>query len=334
MGKHHVNDAATCPLSVSTYPTAAVVSRIPSVFLDQSFAKFYLLMKHCREFRQMNDHIQSLQEQVNNLYANLNALHQSQVNHVVAAPEPVTYRHVAVVPPGPPVPYLNSSPSPEGHSRVARFRGPTSSAFSFEIANTSLQTMGITTSEYITDDGLAAQDGTPPGSPPRNQAPPAQMTVHPPKDPLRTLGRDEVVRLCRLFEEEIGMMYPILDIERTMSKAKLLFDFMDSATRTGLVSLETSGSDALNDDDSLILKMVLAVASTIEVSGPSELGQKLFGTVQAVSGARLWQPVSVKGLILLVMVVSLSYPYLCYRPNSRWRLRTISISTRKHKHIE
>ena len=282
----------------------------------------------------MNDHIQSLQEQVNDLYTNLNALHQSQVNHVVSSPEPVTYRHVAVTPPGLHVSYANSNPSPDGHSRVTRFRGPTSSAFSFDIANTSLQTMGITTSEYITDDGLVAQDGTPPGSPARNQAPPAQMIVHPTKDPLWTVGRDEALRLCRVYEEEIGMVYPILDIERTMSKAKVLYDFMESAARTGLFSPETSDSDDLNDDDSVILKMVLAVASTIEGSGRSELGQKLFGTVQAVCGARLWQPVSVKGLMLLVIVVSISYPYLCYRPNSGCRLNTTSILTRKHKHIE
>ncbi|KAL9119438.1 MAG: hypothetical protein Q9187_004008 [Circinaria calcarea] len=258
--------------------------------------------KDSEEFRQLNNHIQSLQEQVNHLYAILNSLHQTQVNHVVSDPEPVAYRHVPIPPPRLQAAYPNPDASPDEESKAVRFRGPTSSAFNFDIANTSLQTMGITTSEYIADEGLVTQDATPPGTPPRNQAPLAQMAAHPTKDPLWTLGRDEVLRLCRVYEDEVGIMYPILDIERIISKAKMLFDFMESATRTGLLSAEMSGSDSLNDDDSIILKMVLAVALTVEGSGQSELGQKLFGTVQVVSGRRLWQPVTVKGLILLVIV--------------------------------
>lgn len=254
----------------------------------------------------MNNHIQSLQEQVNHLYANLDPLHQSQANHVVSDPDPVAYRHVPVPPPRLPAAYPNPDASPDEESKVVRFRGPTSSAFNFDIANTSLQTMGITTSDYITDEGLVTQDATPPGTPSRNQAPLAHIAVHPTKDPLWTLGRDEVLRLCRVYDDEVGVMYPILDIEKIICKAKMLFDFMESATKTGLLSADMSGSDSLNDDDSIILKMVLADALTIEGSGRSELGEKLFGTVQAVLGRRLWQPVTVKGLILLVIVVSIS----------------------------
>ena len=111
------------------------------------------------------------------------------------------------------------------------------------------------------------------------------------------------MRLAKVYDEEVGVMYPMLDIEKCLSKIHVLFNFMESAVRTGLVSRVIAGADSLQDEDTNIVKMVLATALVIEGCGRSELGQKLFESVKSVCGELLWQPVLVKGLMLLVITV-------------------------------
>ena len=233
----------------------------------------------------MNDHIQSLQDQVNDLYANLNSLYQRQNNNLASSDSsnPITF------------PTIISSPSLR--ARVARFQGPTSTAFNFDVANSSLQTMGITTPEYNGD------EGTPARSTPSIQAPTAHMSVHPSRDPLWAIKREEAIRLCRLYDEETGLMYPMLDIEKIITKANVFFTYLESAVKTGLQNYALPGNDAFHDEDTNILKMVLATAAIVEGNGRSELGEKLFSSVQGACQSKLWGSVSVKGLILLVLAV-------------------------------
>ena len=101
-------------------------------------------------------------------------------------------------------------------------------------------------------------------------------------------------------------MYPLIDIEKTISKANRLFQFMESAKRTGLLDDERERGDTFSDVDSNILKMVLAVALTVEGSGQSELGTRFFMSVRNSMGFAMWQTIDVKGLIVLVIIVRFS----------------------------
>lgn len=161
--------------------------------------------------------------------------------------------------------------------------------------------MGITRAEDGVDEGIATRDGTPLDSP----CPPsgAAMAAHPSKDPLWLLSKDEAVRLCRVYDEEMGIMYPILDLDKIIRHAIMLFAFIESAARTGLVQRSFPGADNLDDDDTRLLKMVLATALTVEGSGQSELGRRLFETVRQYAESSLWGPVNVNQLKLLVLVV-------------------------------
>jgi len=161
--------------------------------------------------------------------------------------------------------------------------------------------MGITRPEDSVNEGITTQDGTPLGSP--IPAPTATIVAHPSKDPLWVLGKDEAIRLCRVYEEEMGIMYPMLDIDKIVRQATLLFTSMESATRTGLAQRGLPGTDSLDDDDTKVLKMVLATALTVEGSGQSELGQRLFESVRQSAESSLWGPVNTNQLKLLVVVV-------------------------------
>ncbi|KAL8832199.1 MAG: hypothetical protein Q9191_000415 [Dirinaria sp. TL-2023a] len=255
-----------------------------------------------REFRSVNASLHSLQEQVDNLYAQLSALRGGQDHGGIVHQSTSSY------PIHPSLEQENSrnvfqrvrSPLHQG-PRHAQFQGPTSSAYGFEVANSSLQTMGITQPDEADEHAAALdKDLSVPAS--QNQELPASMTMHPDKDPLWSFSKDEAVRLCRVYHDEMGIMYPIVNIEETISRTKFLFTFTESAARTGLISFQKPGPDALGSDDNNILKMVLATALTVEGNGESQLGKRLFHSVKDSSQNRLWSSVELKGLTLLVII--------------------------------
>ena len=136
------------------------------------------------------------------------------------------------------------------------------------------------------------------------------MAVYPDKDPLWKISKAEAIRLCRLYEEEMGIMYPMLDLEKLISMASLLFTFTESAGKMGLIAKAKPG-DNLGTVDVNILKIVLAIALTIEGTGRSDLGRLLFDSVRGMSESRLWEPSDIKDLTLLVLVVSFSSRLFC-----------------------
>ena len=164
--------------------------------------------------------------------------------------------------------------------------------------------MGIAASEMQEDGGYNGDELAPRGSPHQLQAPIASMTGHPDKDPLWKIGKGEAIRLCRVYEEEMGILYPIIDMEKTIAQASILFTFItDAAVRTGLTNQATSGPDRLADNDINILKMVLASALIVEGEGQSDLGSALYESCREAFESRLSGPVEIKGLVLLVLVV-------------------------------
>lgn len=282
----------------------------------------------------MNESLQSLQEQINNLYAHVNSIRGGQEQDGVLHHDATQYPiHPSLEHASPQSAFHDLRSPPQSRGRHSQFQGPTSAAFGMSIANDSLQTMGMTRSEHPNEIGEVFEASIP-GATYRNQAPTAQMAMHPSKDPLWSIGKDEAVRLCRLYDEEMGIMYPIVNLQETISKTKALFTFTESAARTGLVQVQMPGCDSLGTDDNNILKMVLATALTVEGDGQSELGQRLFESVRDALGSRLWEPVELKGLTLLVIVVC-RIPDRYVRQMLKARRRNIiSIRTTKFGLIE
>ena len=284
--------------------------------------------KDSQEFKDMTAHIGSLQEQVNGLYHDLNSLRaqlgagggmqqQSSMQHQQSANIDPSLQsgfssHRQSFPgpqasPGAPIATM-SSPSmsrPKSQSQNS-FRGPTSSDFNFGVARNSLQTMGIT-------DGPVGGDSGDAGSATREPSPEQAALVrdsmqvvksmHTTKDPIWAVTEEEALRLCRVWEDEMGMMYPILDIEKVIAYAQRLFRFTEAAHRSGLMQQGFPGADAIDDEDTNILKMVLATAMTVEASGRSELGERIFDYVHPAIDNCLLGRVGVKGIRLLVLTV-------------------------------
>lgn len=190
----------------------------------------------------------------------------------------------------------------QSQSQQPTYRGPTSDEFNFGVAKNSLDKMGIT--NQVDEDGSPSGGvGSPARTPPRKSGQ-VLRTTHKQKDPIWSVSQEEALRLCRVYEDEMGTMYPVLDIEKVIEYTTKLYRFMEAAHRSGLMQQGLPGADAIDDEDTNILKMVLATALTVEASGRSELGQRLFEYVQPAIDQMLLGNVGVKAIRLLAMTVS------------------------------
>ncbi|PYI07721.1 C6 transcription factor [Aspergillus sclerotiicarbonarius CBS 121057] len=163
------------------------------------------------------------------------------------------------------------------------FQGPTTSAFSLDLAKSSLQSRGIV--ENVDPD--AAEDGD-------LTRPPSPVPSRHPGDPLWTIGKAEALRLCRVYEEEMGIMYPVLDLQVLLQQVEWLYG--------GEAWPRVRGTDGLDGDDVHILRLVFACALTAEAAGSSALAMGLFESVREVADNCVWGAAEIKNIIFLTLV--------------------------------
>lgn len=241
----------------------------------------------------MKSQITTLQDQVNRLFSNLNDLRTQNPTFESPPFDPDASQSIFTPMPG-------NMPKPR--SRHPRFQGPTSSAFNFDVAKSSLQSMGINPVGDGIPDELTTAHVSPADSPPAHSSAVA-INIHPSKDPIWSIHREEAVRLCEVYEEEIGIMYPVVDITTVTNQANLLYTFMEAATRTGFAQRGLPGADGLQDDSSILLKLILATTLVVEGGGKSDIGQRLFLNVKSVIESKLWGPHDIKNIQLFAIVV-------------------------------
>jgi hypothetical protein len=295
--------------------------------------------KDSQEYKDMASHMASLQDQVNILFENVNTMRaalgqpapppnvaqqisqqqQQQASlpppsHTGTPIDPSLQNHTFGLPRGPPSSTMSMSPSQtksrsfsiQQQQSQTSYRGPTSNEFSFGVADNSLQTMGITEGKADAngDNVHALQPSTSPGQVERNLQ--LLQAVHEEKDPIYSVSKEEALRLCRVYEDEMGIMYPVVNIPTVMEYTERLYSFIDAARRNGLVQQGFPGADAIDDENTIILKMIIACASTMEGSGSSELGHSIFespGVRDAIAKATNGYEISHKAPRLLVLTV-------------------------------
>ncbi|KAL8908969.1 MAG: hypothetical protein Q9171_005227 [Xanthocarpia ochracea] len=285
--KCHVSAVATSPCSASTLRTAAALASETPI---------------CSEFQAMSNTIQSLQDQVQRLYADLGASRNVQDDSSASPyPDPSSYPHQpSMIQAQTEGPYHTTAPATvPSRVRHRRFQGPTSSAFNIDVAKSSLQTMGLTDPSLIEGQAQDYEDSASPRQ--RHASNPLAPSQYV-KDPLWSIGKDEAIRLCRVYDEEIAIMYPILDMDQIIEKAGKLFTFTEAATKTGLIDRSRPGADSMHGPDIDILKMIVATALILEGGGQSDLGSALFDTVKDSCESKLWETPDIGGLRLLVIM--------------------------------
>ena len=246
----------------------------------------------------MRDHIAALQEQVNDLYTSLNEL-RSRSDAIYSAPIDPHFSQdgssrsmsMSVSRTLPPL----ISPKRPPPKALPQFHGPTSTVYGLDVAKSSLQTMGIT--QNTVDEGLMSRES-------RGASPVMPLLAHPTKDPLWLVDHAEVVRLLRVYEEEIGIMYPVVDIDKVLKQANSLYKFIGASLRTGFGQPSLPGADTFDDEETTVLKMILAITLTVEGHGRSELGQRFFDAAKPATDLKLVTALDVKSVVLTVLTVS------------------------------
>ncbi|KAF2996659.1 hypothetical protein E8E13_003755 [Curvularia kusanoi] len=255
--------------------------------------------KESDEFKQMTAHITSLQQQVDDLFHNLASLRthvDTQSNNGSIGTPFTQQEYPPMLPPPPSVRSRTKS-----FTKHPRFQGPTANAFNLGVARSSLKTMGITAAEEAEDEGVVTNGPTPRDSPPF----PGQMVpaapMHADKDPIWSISKKEALRMIHVWYEEQGAMYPFLDIDKVLRYAEMLFTFVEAAARSGLMQGAMPGADGIYDDQTNILKLILAITLLMESGGKDALSEKLFENVQKVAERSLMEPVSLHSISLLAL---------------------------------
>lgn len=257
--------------------------------------------KESDEFKQMTAHMASLQQQVDDLFHSLSSLRAHVDVHSSASigtPFAAAAEYAPMLPPP-----SSARSRTKSFGTHPRFHGPTANAFNLGVARSSLKTMGITAADDGDDEGegAATNNPTPRASPPFVGALHATGPMHADKDPIWSVSKQEALRLVHVWHEEQGIMYPILDMDKVLRYAEMLFSFVEAAARSGLMQGAMPGSDAIMDDQTSVLKLVLAITLVMEGGGKDPLGEKLFNNVQKVVERILSEPVSLQTISLLTL---------------------------------
>jgi hypothetical protein len=259
--------------------------------------------KESDDFKQMTAHISSLQQQVDDLFHNLANLRShvdtAQSNNGSIGTPYTQHEYTPMLPPP-------SSSRTRSFTKLPRFQGPTANAFNLGVARSSLKTMGITAAEEAEgeDEGVVTNAPTPRASPPFAAHPILAAPMHSDKDPIWSISKQEALRLVHVWHEEQGIMYPFLDMDKVLRYAEMLFTFVEAAARSGLMQGAMPGADAIYDDQTSVLKLVLAITLIMEGGGKDPLGEKLFENVQRVIERIMSEPVSLHSISLLALAVS------------------------------
>ena len=182
-------------------------------------------------------------------------------------------------------------------SKYGSFRGPTSMAFSLDVANTTINNMGY---KGISDEeNVHMNEG-------------AGTMSSRPGDPLHEFDKDEMVRLCRLHEEEIGIMYPVLNIQTVISHAKNLSTYLESVR-------QQNPRELINDDKTLQLKIIMCCALVVEDHGHSDKAIRLFDSMETVLNRKLMAEAADVGTLPILALVA-GYRFLSNDEILAWRV--------------
>lgn len=184
-------------------------------------------------------------------------------------------------------------------ARETSFQGPTTSAFSFDLAKSSLQQRGIVERAEVCDEGDMTQEPSPLASPSAANEE-LEIETRQTLDPLWILPKAEALRLCRVYEEEMGVMYPVLELSELLDQVDLLYGQKDGVLGP---TDQPDGHNGLSREDVHILRVVFACALTAEASGRSEQAIALFDSVREVQDNCVWGPPEIKNIIFLTLVV-------------------------------
>lgn len=183
------------------------------------------------------------------------------------------------------------------------YHGPTSSEFSFNVANKILTGLGADCSvdgEAQVDSPLPFQTGK------TSQADGFILRRTLRQDPLWRVDQSDVPRYIDAYRDSLGAMYPILDCEPLKAKADMLFQAMmgpcGQKKEIGLGSVV----ELIFNNDTQVLKIILAIGLLNDMSlADNGTALSLVQSVLDSSDTSLMHVRGLEGVHILMLCVSL-----------------------------
>lgn len=176
-------------------------------------------------------------------------------------------------------------------------------AYSLDVANATIANMGY---KALAD-----------GDEEQNQQPQEDNSLQPTDtagvlDPLLEFDKDDMIRLCRLHEEEVGIMYPVIKIQAVIAHAKNLAPALELARNQQSI-------EVFNDEKSLELKMVICCALVVEANGHSDKAVRLYNSMEAVINRKLMADTSDTAHLPILCLLA-GYRFLSNDEILAWRV--------------
>jgi hypothetical protein len=190
-------------------------------------------------------------------------------------------------------------------------------AFTVDVAKKTLHNMGYSgVGEGPEDNGVMPEE-TPITSP--TIAPMVRTSSRTrPADPLWEFEVDEMIRLCKVHEEEVGIMYPVVKIDTVINHARNLGSWMEATRRDGEV-LPFDQEHSMTDLNTCILKIIICCALTVEEHGNSAKAMRLYESIQPIVDKKLMsESGDVSNLPFLALVAG--YRFLSNEEILAWRI--------------
>lgn len=189
-------------------------------------------------------------------------------------------QHLPVAPPG----------------ETPEFCGPSSTEFTFNTAASNLRDLRPPLDSYTRSGFLR------PSSTRFAQYGPFMKLLN--MDPLWDLQKQQAIILVNDWFLGLGDVYPIVNREVMLRTANNVFDALEVAANEGLKESGGVVAEALFDQNTNKLKIVLAIGLTKETGGRDHRAERLFqSTTEAIEGL-LWNAEGIHGIQLLYLAVS------------------------------
>lgn len=281
-----------------------------------------------REWHQMVTQIQTVMEKVDNLNDKLNAISphsETQATQQITIrtqdlPEPGDLRvqpetTAQLANPGARDQSLQPSASVDSETFYPEYHGPTSSEFTFEVANESLTELGVGCS--IRNPNQSAKF---PSFLRVSRNPSAEKTLLPrllARDPLWTIERSDALKYIDTYHHTVGAMYPVASGHRLAPKVIILLDSLDVARgrqhQCGFGRL----IELMFSVDTQIIKIQLAIGMMTELGfSGTDVAKDLMQSVLDSSDDSFMHVEGLSGVQTLVSTVSFSFfhlPFYCVR---------------------
>ena len=202
------------------------------------------------------------------------------------------------------------------------FHGPTSIAYTVDVAKNTLQNMGVTDH----DDSSGPQSASTPHGSPGLQ--PLTGAAPPPgfpqadggeRDPFWEFDEPEIMRLLYVFRDEVNFMWPVVSPDAIFEHARQMRLWMDARRRDHASGDPVEQQKLFKDPQTLLLKLALCSGLLIEEHGNSPKAEKLFASIQPIVDRMLMSELAnVNTLPILALVAS--YRYLSNDEILAWRV--------------